>query len=215
MKTYYFVTLYPDAVNAYCAAGVFKRAVNDEKIRLETIFLREFAVDKHGSVDDKPYGGGAGMVMRPEPLAHAVQSIKIKDKSALVILPDPKGKQWKQDQAENFAVSKNSLIFICGRFEGIDQRFIERYVDHVFSLGNFILSGGELAALAMAESMIRLQTLDKASLKDSFSEEYAGGFEHPQYTRPEKFEGLDVPSVLLSGDHAKIAAWRQSKIAKK
>ncbi len=215
MKTYYFVTLYPDVVNSYCAAGVFKRAASEQKIKIETIFLRDFAVDKHGSVDDKPYGGGAGMVMRPEPLAQAVQMIKAKDKNAVVILPDPKGFIWKQDQAENFAASEHSLIFICGRFEGIDQRFVDQYVDHVFSLGSFIISGGELAALVMAESMIRLQTLDKASLIDSFSSDLGGGLEYPQYTRPENFDGLDVPSVLLSGDHAKIAQWRQSQTKKK
>lgn len=204
------ITVHPRLVEAYSAFGVLRAALEKNLARVAAIDLRNFAVDRHGSVDAPPYGGGDGMVLRPEPLADAVQSLSIRPK---VLLTSPSGKRWTQREAERWVTDLAPLAIVCGRFAGVDQRFIDAYVDEEYSAGDFVLAGGELPALMMVESMLRLLPgvlgNDKSAQLDSFSPAFAGGLEHPLYTRPEEFQGKSVPEVLLSGDHARIEAWRQ------
>lgn len=204
-----FVTIHPGIFAAYQGFGVFAAALRAKKACFELINLRQFANDRHGSIDARPYGGGDGMVMRPDCLAAALRG---RPSDAVVVAPSPRGELWTHAQALQLSRSKRPLIFVCGRFGGIDERFYTRYVDCEYSLGHFVLSGGELAALTMVDSMLRLipGVLGNArsATDDSFAEGSQGGLEHPLYTKPQVFEGLEVPEVLRSGDHKKIADWR-------
>lgn len=211
--SFQFVTVHPEFMESYFRFGVFQAAQKKHLAHFKAIDLRDYAVDKHGSVDDHPYGGGDGMVLRPEPLRDAVAAFP----SDRVIALTPTGTLWSQKEAIKFAGEPRSLTFVCGRFGGMDQRFIDQYVTDEYSLGDYVLSGGELAALSMVDSILRLipgvlGNLDSAKL-DSFSEMLGGMLEYPLYTRPQIFESLEVPAVLLSGNHEKIAKWRldQSK----
>lgn len=206
-----FVTIHPKFIESYFEFGVFQAAKKKELAHFQAIDLRNYAVDKHGSVDDHPYGGGDGMVLRPEPLRDAVEAFP----ADRLISLTPTGKLWSQSEAMTMAKESKSLTFVCGRFGGMDQRFIDAYVTDEYSLGDFILSGGELAALAMVDSILRLipGTLGnlESAAQDSFSDELNGMLEYPLYTRPQVFEDREVPSVLLSGDHQKIAQWRREQ----
>jgi len=212
VKIFHYISIHPEMIDGYTNLAVFKRAQLSQAAIFHSIDLRRFAFDSRGSIDDRPYGGGDGMVMRADCLEKAVKSIASKTH---IILTSPQGKTWSQEHASRLSKTQDSIVFICGRFDGVDQRFIDQYVDEEFSLGNFILSGGELAALAMTESVIRLLPgvlgNEESSLNDSFSEKYDGGFEHPIYTRPPEFNGEKVPEVLLSGDHKDIEAWRKKE----
>lgn len=212
-----FVTIHPDFISAYGKFGVMRAAQAKDLARIDVVNLRDHAIDKHGTVDDVPYGGGDGMVMRPEPLAAAVQAIRASTPSVQVILTSPAGKLWRQQDACEFAAKEQSLVFICGRFAGVDQRFIDGYVDQEYSLGDFVLSGGELAALAMADSILRFVPgvlgHAESAAQDSFAPGFQGGLEHPLYTRPQSFDGQPVPDVLTSGDHQAIAKWRVDQAA--
>lgn len=211
MRAFYFVTIHPQLIVAYSHFGTFKAAGG--KIHIEAMNLRDFAVDRHGTVDDKPYGGGEGAVLRIEPIVHAIRSLRVPVK---VILPSPQGKKWNYQTAQRFAIADKSLLFICGRFRGVDHRVAENFVDASYSVGDFVLSGGELAALTMADTILRFVPGvlgNQASVvNDGFDNDqrYA-----PLYTRPQEFEGLQVPEVLLSGDHQAIDAWREKIIARR
>lgn len=210
MITFSVITVHPSFVEHYSSFGVLKRAMDQGSMKLQGIDLRDYAVDARGSVDDRPYGGGDGMVMRCEPFSKAITALK----PDRVIALSPAGKKWTQSEAERFAGKSDAHIaFACGRFAGIDQRFHDLYVDEEYSLGDFIVSGGELGALLLIDSIARLlpgATHHPMSPKeDSFSKELAFGLEYPVYTRPACFEGLSVPEVLASGDHKKIAHWRK------
>ena len=212
MKRLSFITIHPEFVYSYLGFGVFASALKQKIAEFNVINLRDFAVDKHGSVDSRAYGGGDGMIMRPEPLANAVESIK--SPSSLVLFPSPHGKSWNHHEAQSFADSScDHLIFICGRFGGVDQRFIDLYVDYQFSMGDFVLSGGELPSLSLADSMLRLvpKVLGHAESgdNDSFGEGMGGLLEHPQYTRPLEFKGVQVPAVLTGGNHRLINNWKE------
>ena len=203
-----FVTVHPEFIESYFKFGVFQAALKKDLAHFKAIDLRDYAVDKHGSVDDHPYGGGDGMVLRPEPLRDAVSAFP----TVRVIALTPTGTPWSQKEALKFASEGESLTFVCGRFGGMDQRFVDKYVTDEFSLGDYILSGGELAALSMVDSILRLipgvlGNLESAQ-QDSFSESLGGMLEYPLYTRPQIFEDIEVPGVLLSGNHEKIAEWR-------
>lgn len=215
MRTFAFFTVHPLFIEAYAKFGVFKSAGRGG-VEISAVNLRAHAVDKHGSVDDTPFGGGDGMVLRPEPLVSALQSFTRPRK---VFVTSPSGRPWTQADAERFANSDEDLIFISGRFAGIDQRFLENYVDEDISLGDFVISGGELATLTLADSILRLipGVLGnfQSAKEDSFSDEMKGLLEYPLYTKPLEFEGKKVPEVLLSGDHAKISAWRKAEAIKK
>lgn len=215
MRIFAFITVHPQFIEAYAKFGVF-RSAERASISIQAINLRQHAVDKHGSVDDTPFGGGDGMVLRPEPLVAALEAFKRPRK---VFVTSPSGRPWTQADAQHYAQSGEDLIFISGRFAGIDDRFVENYVDEEISLGDFVISGGELACLTLADSVLRLIPgvlgNQQSAKEDSFGTELDSLLEYPLYTRPIEFEGKKVPDVLLSGDHKKIAAWRHAEALKK
>lgn len=213
MQRITLITLHPHVFEAYAQFGVVRRAVQLGAIDLRLVQLRDFAIDRHGSVDDRPYGGGDGMVLRPEPLANAVEAHRTPN--AHIIAFSPGGTPWTQPCATRFQTEARDLILLCGRFAGMDQRFLDLYVETQISLGDFVLSGGEIPALAILDSLVRgypgvLGHADSAT-QDSFASGMNYGLEHPLYTRPEIFAGLEVPPVLRSGDHAAIHTWRKEQ----
>lgn len=200
--------------------GVFNnsmmwKAQKDGIVELTTVNLREFGLGPRRQVDDTPYGGGDGMLLMVEPLWKAVEFAKSQDETAKVVLMSPRGQRWKQAKAQEEADDDRDVIFICGRYEGVDERILE-LVDEQWSIGDFVLTGGELAAMMMIDSIVRLIPGVLGGEKSAEIESFSDGetLEFPQYTRPEKFKGLRVPDVLLSGHHGKIAEWRaeQSRI---
>jgi tRNA (guanine37-N1)-methyltransferase len=210
VKQISFITIHPAMIEAYRQMAIFRRAEEKKLAEFKVISLRDFAVDKHGSIDDRPYGGGDGMVMRADCLAQAVESLPVRPQ---VILPSPRGERWSDAVARQLVSLDKPLCFVCGRFGGVDQRFIDRYVDQEISLGDFIVSGGELPALTMVDTLLRLIPgvlghEDSAEL-DSFSPALEGGLEYPLYTKPRELWGMEVPEVLTSGDHQEIAKWRK------
>jgi tRNA (guanine37-N1)-methyltransferase len=185
--------------------------VEQEKIRLDLINIRDFARDKHKTCDDATYGGGPGMVLKPEPLAGALESVPgVADGRTRVVYLTPSGRLWSQALAREFA-EESRMAMICGRYEGIDQRIIDLFVTDEISVGNYVLSGGEVAAMVVIDTIVRL--VKGVITEDSLAEESfaAGLLEYPQYTRPAVFRGRKVPEVLLSGNHAQIQRWRREK----
>ena len=200
--------------------GVFNnsmmwKAQKDGIVELTTVNLREFGLGPRRQVDDTPYGGGDGMLLMIEPLWKAVEFAKSQDETAKVVLMSPRGQRWKQAKAQEEVDDDRGVIFICGRYEGVDERILE-LVDEQWSIGDFVLTGGELAAMMMIDSIVRLIPGVLGGEKSAEIESFSDGetLEFPQYTRPEEFKGLRVPDVLLSGHHGKIAEWRaeQSRI---
>lgn len=214
-----FITVHPKIVEAYGAFGVLRSAAQASLAEIAAIDLRNYAVDKHASIDASPYGGGDGMILRPEPLRDAVQAEQARIGQAKVIFTAPGAKLWTHADAEHHARSGENFIFVCGRFGGVDERFIRRYVDYQYSLGDFVCSGGELPSLLMLDSILRFVPgvlgHGESAQNDSFGTGCDGGLEFPQYTRPPVFEGEAVPAVLTSGDHAKIASWRRAAAQEK
>lgn len=202
------ITLFPEMVESYFTSSIMNRAVEKGLVEYSIVNIRDFAVDKHRTCDDYPYGGGPGMVMKPEPLSAALDHVQ--SGKARTIFPTPSGRVFDQACAENLAAEEN-LVFICGRYEGVDQRVIDLYVDDEISIGDYVLSSGEVASLVIVDTVYRL--LDGVIKADSLAEEsFADGtLEYPQYTRPEVFRDLRVPDVLLSGHHENIRAWRRQK----
>jgi tRNA (guanine37-N1)-methyltransferase len=203
------VTIFPEMVNTIGEYGVVGRAVEREVISLECQNPRDFTVDVHRTVDDRPYGGGPGMVMKYEPAAAAIAAAKEKlPAGSPVVCMSPQGAVFDQATAQRFA-GLAGIIFLAGRYEGIDERLIESKVDEELSLGDFVISGGEIAAMAVIDAVTRLLPGvlgdETSAMQDSFME---GLLDHPHYTRPEELDGRRVPEVLLSGDHARIARWR-------
>ena len=201
------LTLFPDMFNTL-KESIIKRASDKNLVEINIIQIRDFSQDAHKKTDDIPYGGGAGMVMTPQPLYDAIQSVKTPN--SYVIYLSPRGKVFNQPMARKLSKCEH-LILVCGHYEGIDERIIDLCVDEEISIGDYVLTGGELPAMVLADSIIRL--LDGAISQDSLSEESFTNnlLEYPQYTRPQNFKGLEVPEVLLSGHHAKIAKWRKEK----
>lgn len=191
------------------------KAQKDGIVELTTVNLREFGLGPRRQVDDTPYGGGDGMLLMVEPLWKAVEFAKYQDETAKVVLMSPRGQRWKQAKTQQEADDDRGVIFICGRYEGVDERILE-LVDEQWSIGDFVLTGGELAAMMMIDSIVRLIPGVLGGEKSAEIESFSDGetLEFPQYTRPEEFKGLRVPDVLLSGHHGKIAEWRaeQSRI---
>lgn len=211
------ITLFPEVFETILNTSILKRAQNKGKVEFELINLRNFGEGKHQIVDDRPYGGGAGMVLKADILAKALKSVKIsRSRKNVTILTSASGKPYKQEIAHELSKLEH-LIIVCGHYEGVDQRFIEKYVDEEISIGDYVLTGGEIPAMIIADSVVRLipGVLEKkeATENESFSDSTL--LEHPQYTRPEKFEGLKVPQVLLSGNHKKIEEWRKDQSGKK
>ena len=206
MQTYHLLTIHPHLVEAHSSFGPIRAALDKSIAEVKAINLRDFATDRHGSVDDRPYGGGPGAVLRIEPIVRAIRSLA---RRPTVILPSPQGKLWDYRLAKKFSTSTD-LLFICGRFRGLDQRIIDHHVDHCYSLGNFVLSGGELAALAMIDSILRLIPAVLGNYANVIGDSPDNWQRRvPLYTRPRQFEGQAVPEVLLSGDQQKITEWQQ------
>lgn len=201
------LTLFPDMFTPL-KESIIKRASDKNLVEINIIQIRDFSQDAHKKTDDIPYGGGAGMVMTPQPLYDAIQSVKTPN--SYVIYLSPRGKVFNQPMARKLSKCEH-LILVCGHYEGIDERIIDLCVDEEISIGDYVLTGGELPAMVLADSIIRL--LDGAISQDSLSEESFTNnlLEYPQYTRPQNFKGLEVPEVLLSGHHANIAKWRKEK----
>lgn len=204
------VSLFPEMFQAL-QTGITGRAQKDQLIQLEYWNPRDFAADKHKSVDDHPYGGGPGMVMMAEPLRAAIQAAKqaAPNKHPLVIYLSPQGRQFNQEAAVELSAASSSFILVAGRYEGIDERIIEQEIDQEWTIGDYILTGGELPAMVMIDAMTRLVPgavgdQDSVAL-DSLT---SGLLKYPQYTRPETFAGADVPPILLSGHHKQIDRWR-------
>ncbi len=202
------LTLFPDFFSTPLKTSIIGRAIQNKKIKVNLVNIRDFAIGKHKVTDDTPYGGGKGMVMKPEPIIKAIEDIKQKDNKAFIILLSPKGRKFTQEVAEEFS-KKSHLVLICGHYEGVDTR-VEYFVDDEISIGDFILTGGEAAALCIIDTVARLipEVVGKPeSVKEeSFSD---GLLEYPQYTRPREYVGIKVPEVLLSGHHKNIARWRR------
>ncbi len=208
---FHVITIFPDYFDSPLKQGVIGRAIKEGIIEVNPIDLRSFTTDRHRTTDDRPYGGGAGMVMIPQPLAKSISSVKKKGKDVPVILFSPSGRLFDHQLARELSCHKE-LILVCGRYEGVDQRIIERFVDLELSIGDYVLSGGEPAALVVIDAVGRLIPgvlgSDESAVNDSFA---TGLLEHPHYTRPRRFIDMDVPEVLLSGDHKKIEEWRRKK----
>ncbi len=202
------LTIFPFLLNSPLQEGIIRRALEDRKIAVHVHNLRDFTNDKHATTDDRPFGGGEGMVMKPEPIAAALQHIDQQHPGGRRILLSPQGRPYSQAIAEEFA-EQGHLIFICGRYEGVDERIRQLYVDDEISIGDYVLTGGELAAMVLVDSVTRLLPdvlgcADSAAF-DTFSR---GLLKNSQFTRPRVFENFEVPQVLLTGDHEAIAEWR-------
>lgn len=215
------ITIFPEIINGYMKTGVLGRAVEKKKIKVQAIDLRNFTTDKHKSVDDTPYGGGAGMVMKVEPIYRALKRIRSSlSRGRKIILLSSKGKQWNQQLAKKYSKDLQSMVFICGRYEGIDERVLT-LVDEEISIGDYVLTGGELGALTIMDSVARLLpgVLGNNASLDMESHSKPGVLEYPQYTKPEKIvlnkKTYKVPPVLLSGNHAKIKEWRMKNLKTK
>ncbi len=205
------LTLFPGMFVSPLEESILARAIKQELLQVRTHNLRDWAEGKHLTTDDTPYGGGDGMVMKPEPIARAVAELKQRTPEAKVLLMTPQGVPFKQHHAHALA-REAGLIFLCGRYEGFDERVRQTLVDAEFSIGDFVLTGGELPAMVMIDAISRhlpgvLGSSGSVEI-DSFSD---GLLEYPQYTRPADFNGLSVPGVLLSGDHGKVANWRREQ----
>lgn len=208
------ITIFPDSFQGYFSQSILKRAQEKGAIDIEVHNLRDYANDKHKTVDDTPYGGGAGMVMKVEPIYKAVEDIKLNNQNnkKRIILFSAKGKRYTQADAQRLK-QYDQLVFICGRYEGVDNRVAEYVADEEVSIGDFVLTGGEIPAMLVVDSITRLLPgvlgNEESWQGDSHSEE--GYLEYPQYTKPEKFLDWEVPSVLLGGHHAEIEKWRKQQ----
>lgn len=201
------LTLFPDFFEKLNSFSIIGRALEKEKIKLNSVNIRDFSKDKHKRVDDYSYGGGPGMVMTAEPIYDALESVKSK-KSKTIFL-SPQGKQLNQEIINDLS-TEDHLILLCGHYEGIDDRIVSNYIDMEISIGDYVLTGGEIPALVLIDSITRLLP-GVLSTEESFTNEshYDGLLEYPQYTRPREFIGHKVPDILLSGDHKKIEQWRE------
>jgi tRNA (guanine37-N1)-methyltransferase len=209
------LTLFPKMFASPFQESILGKAVEKGLLEIRTLNIRDFALDKHHVVDDTPYGGGQGMVMKVEPIARAIESIKSQNPSAWTIYLTPQGKPFNQEMALRLS-SKSHLILLCGRYEGVDERVKELFVDEEISIGDYVLTGGELAAMVIIDTVSRLLPgvlgSDLSAVEDSF---FHSLLEYPQYTRPPSFRGSEVPEVLLSGNHTAVSIWRRREALKR
>ncbi len=206
------VTIFPDMVHAYLSASIMKRAIAAGLINVDVHNLRDYTQDKHKSVDDYPYGGGAGMVMKPEPFFRITEELWPHKEKRKIILLSPKGRLFDQAMGEELSREEREIVFLCGRYEAIDERVKEQLADDEISIGDYVLTGGELPALVIIDVVARLIPGvlgdSRSSEEDSFT---CGLLDYPHYTRPENFRGMGVPEVLLSGNHDEIRKWRKKQ----
>jgi len=225
MKYFDIITIFPDSIQPYADSSILGKAQEKRLLKITAHDLRPFSTDKHGKVDDTPYGGGPGMVMTVQPFDAAVKKINRKLKKTCIIMTGASGKKFTQAESKRLAEEYDQFIFMCGRYEGIDDRVRENIADETYSIGDYVLTGGELPALVMTDAISRHITGvlgDPESLKDE-SHTKEGVLEYPQYTKPEQYSMrrglkkrlLSVPKVLLSGNHKKIAEWRKRESEKR
>jgi len=205
------LTLFPEMFSSPFQESILAKAIEKGLIEVRTINIRDFVLDKRRIVDDAPYGGGQGMVMKVEPIARAIEQVKSKDPSVRTIYLTPEGKPLNQEMARQLS-SRSHLILLCGRYEGVDERVRELFIDEEISIGDYVLTGGELAAMVLIDAVSRLLPgvlgSDRSAEEDSF---FGSLLEYPQYTRPASFRGYEVPEVLLSGNHGAISLWRRKE----
>ncbi len=209
------ITLFPDMFDKVLNQSMLWKAQDRDLVDFELIDLRQFGLGPRRQVDDTPYGGGDGMLLKPEPLFAAVEDAKTRNPNAKVVLMTPKGALWNQERAEKFVNSGEDYIFICPHYEGYDERVLA-IVDYQLCLGKFIMTGGEIPAMAIIDSIVRLIPGVLGGEKSAEIESFSDGdnYEYPQYTRPADFRGMKVPEVLLNGNHAEIAKWRAENAPK-
>lgn len=205
------LTLFPEMFASPLQESILGRAIKQGILQVRAHNLRHWALGRHQTTDDSPYGGGDGMVMKPEPLGRALTALKEGSAEVKVLLLTPQGQLFKQDHAKRLA-AESRLIFVCGRYEGFDERIRQSLVDEEFSIGDFVLTGGELPAMVMIDAIARYLPGVLGSSSSADCDSFTDGLlEYPQYTRPPVYNGLSVPKVLLSGDHGRIAAWRREQ----
>jgi tRNA (guanine37-N1)-methyltransferase len=207
------ITIFPEIFHGALESGILRRAGQAGLVDIRIVNLRDFATDKHKSVDDRPYGGGEGMVFMPAPLFTAVEHCRgpVSTPESRVVLMTPQGRTWSQALAESFS-RLTHVVIVCGRYEGVDQRVIDSLVDEEVSIGDYVLTGGEIPALVVLDSVVRLLPGALGNSDSAVNESFtSGSLDYPQYTRPAEFRGMTVPGVLLSGDHARIREWRRQQ----
>lgn len=204
------ITIFPGVLNGFLGESIVKRAVEKGAARIRAVDLRLFTRDVHRTTDDRPYGGGAGMIMKPEPIFEAVESVLTP--GARVVLMSPQGRRFDQAMAAGLAREARHLVFLCGHYEGVDERVCEALVTDEISIGDYVLTNGVLPAAVVIDAVVRLLPGVLGNEAATDEESFTGGcLEYPQYTRPTEFRGMKVPEVLLSGNHADIARWRKEQ----
>lgn len=206
------LTLFPEQFDGFLGTSIIKKAILQELVEVEVVNIRDYTLDKHNRVDDYPFGGGAGLVMKCQPIMDAIKAVRTE--SSWVIYLGPAGPTFNQNKAKELATSIEHLILLCGHYEGIDERILS-VVDETISIGDYILTGGELAAMVVSDAIIRLQKgviTDESTIEESFENDL---LEYPQYTFPRSYEGMDVPEVLLSGHHENIRLYRLKEALRK
>lgn len=213
---FHVLTLFPEMFNGFLSESILKKAQANKSIEVKIHNIRDYSTNKHKSVDDTPYGGGAGMVFTPQPLFDCINTVKKEAPKAPVIFMTPSGKRLTQPKVEMLNKKFDQLILLCGHYEGIDQRVIDSLVDIELSIGDYVLSGGELAAMVVIDAVMRLIPgslgNQESHEEESFSKKLDRKREYPHYTKPSEFNGMKVPEVLLSGNHAKIEEWRRNNL---
>lgn len=209
---FHIMTLFPEMIMSGLNTSIIGRAQKDGKLRIDAWNIRDYTTEKHGHVDDYPYGGGAGMLMQVEPILRCYRAISAQSKtSPRVIYTTPQGKLFHQQAAKKLA-EEEELVILCGHYEGVDERVLELLQADCYSIGDYVLTGGELAAMVMVDAIGRMVPGVLTNHESGFEESLEGNLlEYPQYTRPERCEGLAVPSILLSGDHKKVGEWRREQ----
>jgi tRNA (guanine37-N1)-methyltransferase len=209
------ITIFPEIFGEVFDFGIIRRAVEAKLIQIRIHDLRDYTHDRHRQVDDRPFGGGAGMVMKPEPLFRAVEAVTSEATDASIVLLSPQGRLFSQEVAESYSRTQ-SVVLICGRYEGVDERVVEHLIDDELSIGDYVLSGGEIPAMVVVEAVTRLIPgalgCEESAQRESFAD---GLLDYPHYTRPAEYRGMKVPDVLLSGNHAEIERWRRSEALRK
>lgn len=215
MKKIQVVTLFPEMFEGVLNSSMMWKAQKESLASFELLNLRDFGIGPRKQVDDTPYGGGDGMLLKPEPLFAAIEKAKENDPTAKVVLMTPRGQRWKQSLAQTWADADHGFIFICGRYEGYDERIVT-LVDEQVSVGDYVLTGGELPSMTIIDSIVRLIPGVLGGAASAEIESFSDGetLEFPQYTKPAEFRGMAVPDVLLSGHHGRIAEWREQNSLK-